>query len=69
MTFSKQSNSFPNIKTEIIHIPKLIQKINTGLLNKNPQNDAMPETYPLLRAIQYFVYFNKIKEKIKNSPS
>lgn len=59
MTFSGQSNSFPNIKTEIIHIPKLIVEINTILANKNPQNDAIPETYPLLRAIQYSVFYNK----------
>lgn len=59
MEFSKESNSFPNIKTEIIHIPKLIEEINATLVKKNPQNDAIPETYPLLRAIQYSMFYNK----------
>lgn len=55
------SNSFTGTKTQIIHIPKLFQDINNDLKNKNPQNDAIPETYPLLRAIQYTSFYNRKK--------
>lgn len=48
-----------DIKIEVIHIPKFFKEINTELKNKNPQNDAVPETYPLLRAIQYSTFYGK----------
>ena len=48
-----------NINIEVIHIPKLFQDINAELRNKNPQSDAIPETYPLLRAIQYSVFYSE----------
>ena len=47
------------IKIEVIHIPKFFEQINSELKNKNPQNDAIPETYPLLRAIQYSVFYSR----------
>ena len=50
-----------DIKVEVIHIPKFFEQINAELKNKNPQNDAIPETYPLLRAIQYSAFYNKEK--------
>jgi len=48
-----------NAKIEVIHIPELFRQINGKLKDKNPQNDAIPETYPLLRAIQYFVFYSR----------
>ncbi len=48
-----------NIKIEVIHIPEFLKQINAELKNKNPQNDAIPETYPLLRAIQYSAFYNR----------
>ena len=46
-----------DIKIEVLHIPKFFEEINIELKNKNPQNDAIPETYPLLRAIQYSNFY------------
>lgn len=46
--------------TEFISIPDFIQKIVTEMSGKNPRNDAMPESYPLMRAIQYAVNFGNI---------
>ena len=55
---SAPKNSFlGDIKIEVIHIPKLFQDINAELENKDPQRDAIPETYPLLRAIQYSMFY------------
>ncbi len=48
-----------NIEIEVLHIPKFFLEINTELTNKDPQSDAIPETYPLLRAIQYSVFYNR----------
>ena len=63
VTFWKSSVSsgspWGDIKIEVIHIPKFFEQINTELKNKNPQNDAIPETYPLLRAAQYSAFYNK----------
>jgi len=50
-----------DIKIEVMHIPKFFKQISAELKNKNPQNDAMPETYPLLRAIQYSAFYNRRK--------
>ena len=46
-----------DIKIDVIHIPEFFEQINTELSSKDPQNDAIPENYPLLRAIQYSVFF------------
>ncbi len=58
--FHKDRGKFdfgPNVT--IILIPDFIQKITNELKNKNPMQDAIPESYPLLRAIQYSAFFNK----------
>ncbi|MCG2694847.1 hypothetical protein L6261_02065 [Candidatus Parcubacteria bacterium] len=48
-----------DIEIEVIHIPKFLQMINEELKNKDPQKDAIPESYPLLRAIQYSTFYKK----------
>ena len=48
-----------DIKIEVVHIPEFLRQINVELKNKNPQNDAVPETYPLLRAIQYSAFYSR----------
>lgn len=58
--FHKDRGKFdfgPNVT--IILIPDFIQKITNELKNKNPMQDAIPESYPLLRVIQYSAFFNK----------
>ncbi len=59
---SSAPNGLPwgDIKIEVIHIPEFIKTINAGLKDKNPERDAVPESYPLLRAIQYSIFYNKI---------
>jgi len=47
-----------DIEVVVIHIPKFFEQINTELKNRNPQNEAIPETYTLLRAIQYSAFYN-----------
>ena len=44
---------------EIISIPDFIRKITQELQEKNPAQDAIPETYPLLRAIQYAMFYSR----------
>lgn len=46
-----------DIKIEVIHIPKFFKEINAELKSKNPQRDAIPEAHPLLRAIQYAMFY------------
>ncbi len=46
-----------NIKIEVIHIPKFFQDIKLELQDKDPQRNAIPENFPLLRAIQYSIYY------------
>jgi len=46
-----------DIEIDVIHIPRFFKQINAELKNRNPQNEAVPETYPLLRAIQYSVFY------------
>ena len=48
-----------DIDIEVVNIPTFFKQINAELENKNPQKDAIPETYPLLRAVQYSVFYNK----------
>ncbi len=48
-----------DIKIEVIHIPMFLKQISAELKDKDPQRDAIPETYPLLRAIQYSAFYNK----------
>lgn len=48
-----------DIQIEVLQIPTFFNQINTELKNKNPQNDAIPETYPLLRAVQYSTFYNR----------
>lgn len=50
-------NFGPNIK--IIIIPDFIKEITNEIKKKSPMQDAIPESYPLLRAIQYSAFFNK----------
>jgi len=49
-----------DLRIEVIHIPIFIKQIAVELKNRDPQNEAIPETLPLLRAIQYTVFYNKI---------
>lgn len=49
------------IKIEVIHIPKFLETITAELKNKNPQREAIPETYPRLRAIQYAMFYTREK--------
>lgn len=48
-----------DIRIVVINIPRFFQLIQAELKNKNPQKDAVPESYPLLRAIQYSAFYNK----------
>lgn len=50
-----------DIKIEVVHIPKFFKQITTELKNRNPLKNVIPETYPLLRAIQYSAFYNKEK--------
>jgi Holliday junction resolvase-like predicted endonuclease len=55
----------PNIKPDfgdnihILFIPEFIQKITAELKDRNPLREAVPENYPLLRAIQYSSFYGK----------
>jgi len=40
-------------------IPEFITEINNELKNINPAKKAVPESYPLLRAIQHSAFFNR----------
>lgn len=56
---SAPSNSvWGDIKIEVIHIPEFLKTINENLKNKDPQKNAVPESYPLLRAMQYAIFYN-----------
>jgi hypothetical protein len=44
---------------QIIHIPAFLKEITEILKLKDPQRDAVPEGYPLLRAIQYSSFYNR----------
>lgn len=54
---SPDESPWGEIKIEVIHIPKFFEQINAELKNKDPQRDAIPETFPLLRAIQYAMFY------------
>lgn len=41
-------------------IPELISEINSELKKINPAKKAVPESYPLLRAMQHSAYYMKI---------
>lgn len=59
-----KTNCNPNLgqNVEIILIPDFIEKITCELKDKSPMQDAIPESYPLLRAIQYSAFFNENKK-------
>ncbi|MEK7124725.1 MAG: hypothetical protein AAB877_03560 [Patescibacteria group bacterium] len=44
---------------KIFLIPEFIKEITDELKNKSPMQDAIPESYPLLRAIQYSSFLSK----------
>ena len=44
-------------RVEIISIPNFIRQITKELREKNPAQDAISETYSLLRAIQYAMFY------------
>ena len=48
-----------NIKIEVIHLPEFFREVSKELKAKNPANNSMPETQPLLRAIQYAMFYYK----------
>ncbi len=52
-----EGSPWGEIKIEVIHIPKFFESITAELKKKNPQNDAIPEIYPRLRAIQYAMFY------------
>lgn len=48
----------------VFSIPKFIEKVSSGLSRISPMHGAVPEGYPLLRAIQFAGHFGfKIKSK------
>lgn len=48
---------------EVIMVPDFIQKIAQELRKHTPLEKAVPESYPLLRAIQYAVNYGKPPQK------
>jgi Holliday junction resolvase-like predicted endonuclease len=56
-TRAPEGSSLGDITIKVNHIPNFFDEINTELNNKDPQRDAIPETFPLLRAIQYSVFY------------
>jgi len=53
----KSVNFGPNIFIQ--SIPDFIKKITDYLIRYNPKNQAVPENFPLLRAMQFAVHFNR----------
>jgi len=49
----------------ILLIPEFVRTISSHLREINPMREAIPEVYPLLRAIQFAVYFGKSTSKIR----
>lgn len=47
---------------DVILVPEFIQEITNELRKKNPMQDAVPENYLLLRAIQYSAFYNTSKK-------
>jgi len=43
---------------DVILVPEYIREITDELKKKNPMQDAIPENYPLLRAIQFSAFYN-----------
>lgn len=56
----RTTNTFGG-QIEIKHIPEFMNEVIAGLKGKDPQKDAVPEGYPLLRAIQYSAFYNITK--------
>lgn len=54
----KQKSEFFRI-APIKSIPEFIGEITDYLWQFNPQKDAVPENYPLLRAIQFAVHYDR----------
>lgn len=54
-----KSNEVNPLGEEIkyISIPDFIHMVTNEMRGKSPKNDAMPESYPLMRAIQFAVNF------------
>lgn len=56
-------------KIKVVLIPKFIQEITNTLRNQDPTKKAIPESYPLLRAIQFSSFYsNKLSKKRKITP-
>ena len=55
----KQTSERFSEKIDIVHIPAFMERITSEVKNKDPQKEAIPESYPLLRAIQYSSFYNK----------
>lgn len=47
----------------VLSIPKFIIEVSSYLSDRSPMHEAVPEGYPLLRAIQFARHFVKIKSK------
>ena len=58
-----ENSLWESITIEVIHIPAFLKLISDNLETKDPQKDAIPETYPLLRAIQYSSFY---RQKLNN---
>ncbi len=56
---SPEGSPLEDIVIEIIPIPDFVKKITNELKVKNPMQEAIPESYLLLRAIQYSSFFNR----------
>ncbi len=44
-------------RVEVLSIPEFLNQITDELSQKNPARDAIPETYPLLRSVQYSAFY------------
>jgi len=44
---------------ELVFIPDIIREINEEMSKLNPLKSAIPERYPLLRTIQFSIFFGK----------
>lgn len=58
-SISPEESPLGDIIIEVIFVPDFVKRITNELKLKNPVQEAVPEGYPLLRAIQYSSFFNR----------
>jgi len=62
----KQTTESFGKSIEIKHIPAFLTEITEELKTKDPMKDAIPESYPLLRVVQYSAFYsNKLNKSHK----